>query len=313
LENEFKDIKDFSFLLEESDSINATQATDEQTKTHDAKMEVELCQKIENLDSQIKKKFQEICFSGKHDKSSAILFCEAGAGGRDAEDWAAMLLKMYQGWAKINNFPFKILYQKFGEGGCPEGRIGLKEAAAQIKGKFVYGLLRRETGIHRLIRISPFSAKELRHTSFAKIEVLPKIDIEEEKIKIRTEDIKVDTFRAGGPGGQNVNKRESAVRITHLPTGLQSASQVERSHGLNRKIALQILESKLLQIKEREKEKELKDIKGEKLSVDFGSQIRSYVLHPYQLVKDHRTGVEVSSVEKVLAGDLNKFIQAEAK
>lgn len=283
------------------------------SSAQDAKMEAELRQKIENLDFQIKKKFQQIYFSGKYDKSSAILFCEAGAGGKDAEDWAALLFKMYQGWSEINNFSIKILYQKFGEAGYSEGRIGLKEASMEINGEFVYGLLKRESGIHRLVRISPFSAKELRHTSFAKIEVLPKINTEQEEIKIHPEEIKMETFRAGGPGGQNVNKRESAVRITHLPTGLQVASQIERSQGLNRKIALQILTTKLLQLKEKEIEKNLKKIKGQKLSVDFGSQIRSYVLHPYQLVKDHRTGVEVSNVEKVLSGDLDKFIEAEIK
>ena len=279
----------------------------------DAKIEIELAQKIEKLDFQIKRKFQEIYLSGKYDKCSAILFCEAGAGGRDAEDWAALLLKMYQAWTEINGFSFKILYRKFGEGGGPEARIGLKEACLQIKGKLAYGLLRRETGIHRLVRVSPFSAKKLRHTSFVKIEVLPKIDIEQEEIKILPEEIRTETFRATGPGGQNVNKRESAIRITHLPTGLQVASQIERSQGLNRKIALQILSAKLLQLKEKEKEKEMEKIKGQKISADFGSQIRSYVFHPYQLIKDHRTGIKTSNVEKVLNGNLDEFIEAEIK
>lgn len=316
MENELKDIKDFLFLLGQDDLSGSSQDTRpacNASRSDAGRMESELYQKIENLDLQIKKKFLENYFSGEYDKNSAILFCEAGAGGRDAEDWAALLFKMYQAWAEINNFQTKILYQKFGESGGPEGRIGLKEASLQIKGKFVYGLLKKETGIHRLVRISPFSAKELRHTSFAKIEVLPKIDTDHEEIKILPEEIKVETFRAGGPGGQNVNKRESAIRITHLPTGLQVASQIERYQGLNKKIALEILAAKLLQIKEKEKEKELKKIKGQKLSADFGSQIRSYVLHPYQLVKDNRTGIKTSNVEKVLNGHLDEFIEAEIR
>jgi len=279
-----------------------------------SKEKKEIEENIAKLTSEIEIKSREFYLSGKYDKNSAILNIFAGAGGRDAEDWTALLLRMYQRWSERNNFQTKILYRKFGEAGGPEGRIGLKEASMEIKGRFAYGLLKKESGVHRLVRISPFSAKGLRHTSFSKIEVLPKIEKEEEaEIEIRPEDLKIETFRASGPGGQYVNRRESAVRITHLPTGLQVASQAERLQGLNKKIAMGILKAKLLQLQEKEREKEFEKIKGRKVAVEFGSQIRSYVFHPYRLVKDHRTGVETSDVESVLDGDLNKFITAEIK
>lgn len=275
----------------------------------DSELGFEMERKIEQLNVQIKRRLLEIHFSGKYDKGSAILFCEAGAGGRDAEDWAAMLLRMYQRWAERNNFQNKILYQKFGEGGGPEGRIGVKEAVIEIKGRFAYGFLKKEDGIHRLVRISPFSAKKLRHTSFAKIEVLPKIEEGEQELEIRPEDLKIETFRASGPGGQYVNKRESAVRVIHLPTGLRITSQTERLQGQNRKIALEVLSAKLLQLKEKEKKLELEKVKGKRVSVDFGNQIRSYIFHPYQMVKDHRAKIEDSNIEEVLDGNLDKFIQ----
>ena len=272
----------------------------------------------ENLGAQEKKnieeKIQRFFLSGKYDKKSAILTFQAGAGGRDAEDWTALLLRMYQRWAERKNFQTKILQRKFGEGGGPEGRIGLKEASIKIKGKFVYGFLRRENGTHRLVRISPFSAKKLRHTSFARVEVLPDIeDAESAEVKIRQEDLKIETFRASGPGGQYVNKRESAVRITHIPTGLRTACQTERLQGLNRKIAMEILLAKILARTNKEKEDELKEIKGVRVSPDFGQQIRTYVLHPYKLVKDLRTKVETSAVEEVLDGEIDDFIQAEIR
>jgi len=276
-----------------------------------SKEEQELLGEIERLSSEIKKEIRLFHFSGKYDRNSAILNIQSGAGGRDAEDWAALLSRMYQRWAEKKGFEVKILYQKFGEGGGPEGRIGLKEISIEIKGRFAYGFLKKESGVHRLVRISPFSAKQLRHTSFAKVEVLPKLENTETEKIIRPEDLKIETFRASGPGGQYVNRRESAVRITHLPTGLQASSQSERLQGLNRKIALQILTAKLIQQKEKEKERELASIKGKKVSAEFGNQIRSYVFHPYKLVKDHRTGVETSNVEAVLDGEIDEFIEAE--
>lgn len=249
----------------------------------------------------------------KYNERPAILSIASGAGGRDAEDWAAMLLRMYQRYCQRKNWAFKILSQRFTEGGGPRGRLGLREVSMLIKGEGPYGGLKKESGIHRLVRISPFSAKQLRHTSFAKVEVLPFIkEPEKEEIKIRPEDLKIETFRASGPGGQRVNKRESAVRITHLPTGLKASSQVERLQGLNRKIAEQVLISKLMVLKAEEREKELAQVRGKRVPADFGRQIRSYVLHPYKLVKDLRTRVETRDVEGVLDGDLDRFVKSLA-
>ena len=203
------------------------------------------------------------------------------------------------------------MHQTFGEAGGPEGRIGIKSVTLEVKGNYVYGFLRKENGVHRLVRISPFSAQKLRHTSFALVEVLPEINQGAEKIN--PQNLKIDTFRASGPGGQYVNRRESAVRITHLPSGIVVASQAERLQGLNKEKAMKMLYGKLYQLKEKEKEKEIKKIKGKPTSIEWGSQIRSYVLHPYKLVKDVRTNVETSKVEAVLDGDLNEFIEAEIK
>jgi len=249
----------------------------------------------------------------KYDKKPAILSIGAGAGGRDAEDWVTLLLRMYQKYCQLKNWDFKILSQRFTRGGGPKGRLGLREVSMFIKGEAAFGNLKKETGVHRLVRISPFSAKKLRHTSFAKVEVLPSIRENETDIKIRDEDLKVETFRSSGKGGQNVNKRETAVRIIHLPTGITVACQVERTQGDNRRRAMEILLAKLYRLREQKKEKELRELKGERVAVDFGSQIRSYVFHPYKLVKDLRTGVKTSDVDAVLDGNINKFIEAEIR
>ena len=277
------------------------------------KEEEELEEKIWELEERLKNKEKEIFLSGPYDKRNAILTIQAGAGGRDAEDWVALLAEMYQRFAERKNWKYCILSQNFTEGGGPEGRIGLREISLGIKGKFAYGLLKKESGVHRLVRISPFSAQGLRHTSFARVEVLPEIEETESGIRIQPEDLKIETFRASGPGGQYVNRRETAVRITHLPTGITVSCQTERLQGENRKRAMQILIAKLYRLKQKEKEEELAKIKGEKVSAEFGNQIRSYVFHPYKLIKDHRTGVETSDVEGVLDGKLDKFIEAEIK
>ncbi len=234
----------------------------------------------------------------------------AGAGGKDSQDWATMLLRMYERFSQRKGFKTKILDQSFGEGGGPEGRIGVKSVILKIEGNYVFGFLKKESGVHRLVRISPFSSQSLRHTSFALVEVLPEIPKTEE-IKIRPEDLKLETFRSSGPGGQNVQKRETAVRIIHLPTNISVSCQSERLQGQNREEAMKILIAKLYALKEREKEKELKKIKSEIPSTSWGNQIRSYVLHPYKLVKDLRTNVETSAIEKVLDGNLDEFIEAE--
>ena len=283
-------------------------------KLEDETIEKEILEKISNIETKIKKLEIEVFLSGKYDKGSAIISIYAGAGGQDAQDWATMLLRMYERFCAGKRFRTKILHQSFGEAGGPEGRIGTKSATLEIKGKFAYGILKKETGVHRLVRISPFSPQKLRHTSFTLVEILPEISkIEEAEMKIKPEDLKIDTFRASGPGGQYVNKRESAVRITHLPTNTVVSCQGERLQGLNREKAMKLLFAKLYQLKQKQKEKEIKEVKGKTVSAEWGNQIRSYVLHPYKMVKDLRTGVETSNVDAVLDGELDEFIEAEIK
>jgi len=273
----------------------------------------EIEEEIKELEKKIKEKEFSIFLSGKYDRGNVILSIFAGAGGQDAQDWTAMLLRMYERYSAFKGFKTKILHQSFGEGGGPEGRIGTKQVSLEIRGQFAYGFLKRESGVHRLVRISPFSPQKLRHTSFALVEVLPEIKVETSKIKIRPEDLKIEFYRASGPGGQYVNKRETSVRITHLPTQIVVSCQSERLQGENRKRAQVLLLSKLYQLKEEEKKQEISRIKGKKISIEWGNQIRSYVLHPYKLVKDLRTGVETSNVEDVLDGNLEEFITAEIK
>lgn len=269
---------------------------------------------IENLAKEIEREEVKVFLSGKYDKNNAILQIFAGAGGIDAQDWATILLRIFERYCDRKGFQTKTVHQSFGEGGGPEGRIGTKSVTLEIKGPYAYGFLKNESGVHRLVRQSPFSAKKLRHTSFALVEVLPEIGKkEQEEIKIKPEDLKLETFRASGPGGQYVNRRETAVRITHLPTGIVVSSQVERLQGLNRDKAMKVLYAKLYQLKEAERQKELKEVKGKAVSASWGNQIRSYVLHPYKLVKDLRTDVETSNVEEVLDGNLDQFIEAEVK
>ena len=274
---------------------------------------VELGEKDVSLDeliAKIEKKEVEVFLSGKFDKNNAILTIVSGAGGRDAQDWASILLRMYKRYCERKGFKARVLSQNFGEPG-PESRIGIKEAVLEIKGKLAYGLLKGESGVHRLVRLSPFSSKNLRHTSFALVDVLPELSNKSADIEINEDDLRVDTYRASGPGGQYVNKRDSAVRITHLPTKTVVSCQVERTQGTNRKTAMEMLKSKLAQLKEREAKKEREEIKGKEVKVEWGSQIRSYVLYPYKMVKDHRTKEETAQVDEVLDGNLDNFIKAE--
>ncbi|OHA14424.1 MAG: hypothetical protein A2909_01175 [Candidatus Tagabacteria bacterium RIFCSPLOWO2_01_FULL_39_11] len=241
----------------------------------------------------------------EYDKGDAVMNIFSGAGGDDAEDWASILLKMYQRFSENKNWDFKILHHHQNEMG------GTKNAAAEISGKSVYGLLKGEAGVHRLVRISPFSAKKLRHTSFALVEVLPRF-VKPEEVELKSEDLRVDLSRAGGPGGQNVNKRETAVRVTHTPTNIQVHVGSERSQQQNKEKAMEILRAKIYKLEQDRKKKEEESMKISKTTeAEWGRQIRSYVLHPYKMVKDHRTGVETSDVETVLNGELDKFIEAE--
>lgn len=251
------------------------------------------------------KQYIKVFLSDKHDKNNALMHIYAGAGGVDAQDWAGMLMEMYRRYCESHGFEFHVLHEHLGE------QRGIKSASIEITGKLAYGMLRGETGIHRLVRISPFSAKSLRHTSFAMIELLP--EIQDTKFNIDEKDLKIDTFRSSGPGGQNVNKLETAVRITHIPTNTVAAVQSERSQAQNKEKAMVLLQSKLVKLVGEHRVKEISDLRGKvkDQQIEWGNQIRSYVLHPYQMVKDHRTNTEVSNAEKVLEGDIDIFIEAE--
>lgn len=262
--------------------------------------------------SKLEKELREIeieyLFSDKYDRGPALLSIYSGAGGKDAEDWAAMLLRMYERYAEGKGWGIARIHEHFGDYHGPSG-WGIKNATLAIDGQFAYGYLKHERGVHRLVRISPFSSQSLRHTSFALVEVLPEM-VSPEEIVIKPEEINYEFFRASGPGGQNVNKRETAVRLIHTPTGIQATAQSERSQERNRELALQHLRAKLFQQKIEEQELERRGLRSEGVKVEWGSQIRSYVLHPYQMVKDHRTGFESSNPEAVLDGELEEFLEA---
>ncbi len=264
----------------------------------------EAASRLEGVEQALARLEFERMLGGEHDSANAIVTVHPGAGGLEAQDWAEMLMRMLLRWAERRGFRVQILEQTPGDGG------GIKSATFLVQGEYAYGYLRAEAGIHRLVRISPFDANARRHTSFAAILVAPEID-EDIEIDIRDEDLRVDTYRSSGAGGQHVNKTDSAVRITHLPTGIVVACQNERSQHKNRATAMRILRSRLYELELEKQREEKEKIVGAKREINFGSQIRSYVLHPYRMVKDHRTGVEVGNTDAVLDGDLDAFIEAE--
>jgi len=295
LSKKLKEIEEFSLLDLEKESLAG-----------------ELAKECLIFNQALTLKENEFFLSGPYDKEDAILQIFAGAGGQDAQDWARMLLRMYQRYAQSRGWRFNTISQSFGSG-VWLGEPGIKEATLEVKGKFAYGYLKGEAGVHRLVRISPFSAQNLRHTSFARVEVFPAAVKESDlKIKINPSDLKFETFKASGPGGQYVNKRESAIRLTHLPTGLTVSVQTERLLGQNKEKALKILRSKLYEMEVEKAKKESKKLETGILG-SWGYQKRSYVLNPYKLVKDLKTGVVVTDVDSVLDGFLEKFIEAQIR
>jgi len=267
---------------------------------------LDVMKEIDLVDLRMSDKEEEMQFDGPHDKSAAIITIMAGAGGTDAQDWAQMLERMYLRFAERRGWKASALYRSVGE------EAGIKRTTFEINGPFAFGILRSEHGVHRLVSLSPFNADSLRQTSFAKVEVLPKLS-DQEAPDIDIKDLKIDTYRASGAGGQHVNKTSSAVRITHQPTGIVVQSQSQRSQAQNKAQAMAHLLSKLHVMAQEQQAENIKELKGEAKQAAWGNQIRSYVLHPYTMVKDHRTKVETANVQEVLDGDLSKFVLKNRK
>ncbi len=269
----------------------------------DVSLEIEIAAEIEKTASRLDKLELELAFSSEYDARNAILALHAGAGGTESQDWAQMLLRMYLRWAERRGYQAEILDTSPGE------EAGIKSAIIEIKGDYACGYLKSEHGVHRLVRLSPFDFDHARHTSFALVEVMPEAEVDVD-VKIEPDELKIDTFRSSGPGGQHMQKTSSAVRLTHLPTGLTVTCQSERSQHQNKEIALKILQSRLLELELAKRAKERTKLKGKHIAAGWGNQIRSYVLHPYKMVKDHRTDYQTGNTEAVLDGELDGFITA---
>ena len=273
------------------------------TESGDRTLETELADELAKVEQAVERWRVELLLSGEHDGSNAILAIHPGAGGTESQDWAQMLLRMYVRWAERKGYKVETLDFQ------PGDEAGIKSVTLAVNGPYAYGYLKAEAGVHRLVRISPFDANKRRHTSFASVFVYPEL-ADDVDLVIDDKDLRIDTFRSGGAGGQNVNKVETAIRITHLPTGLVVQCQNERSQLQNRMGAMKILKARLYELEEQKKQAEFNAIVGEKKDIAWGSQIRSYVFQPYQMVKDHRTNIEVGQVDKVMDGDLDGFIEA---
>jgi len=269
----------------------------------DGHLQATLEQDLRALDKDVEKQEIDLLFANPYAEHPALVSIHAGAGGTDSQDWAEMLLRMYLRWAESNKMQTEMLDESPGE------EAGYKSVTVRISGKRAFGWLRAERGVHRLVRLSPFDQAHRRHTSFALVEVIPEIE-DAGDIEIKPEDLKVDVYRSSGAGGQHVNKTSSAVRMTHLPTGIIVTCQNERSQIKNREMALKVLRSRLVALREQQRSEQRQELKGEHQSMEWGSQIRSYVLHPYTLVKDHRTGYEMGNVQAVLNGELEPFMEA---
>jgi peptide chain release factor 2 len=269
----------------------------------DDSLREDLEKETQAVEAELKKKELRAMLSGEYDKGNAILAIHAGAGGTDSQDWAEILQRMYLRWAELRGYDTEILDMSEGE------EAGIKSVTIAVNGRYAFGYLRSEKGVHRLVRLSPFDASRRRHTSFALVEVLPQVE-DNSEVNINPDELRIDVYRSSGAGGQNVQKNATAIRITHLPSGLVVTCQNERSQVQNKENAMRVLRSRLLEMKQAEQEKELAELRGEYTKAEWGSQIRSYVLHPYQMVKDHRTDYEVGNAQSVLNGAIDPFIEA---
>jgi peptide chain release factor 2 len=286
-----------AFTQRIADSLELAQMDDDSLR-------LELETETDAIETELEKRSFTAMLSGKYDADSAILAIHAGAGGTDSQDWAQMLQRMYLRWAETRGFETEILDTTEGE------EAGIKSATMAINGRYAYGYLRSEKGVHRLVRLSPFDSAHRRHTSFALIEILPQVALDNPEVQIDMADVKIDVYRSSGAGGQNVQKNATAIRLTHLPSGLVVTCQNERSQSQNRESALRVLAARLFEIQQAKQEQEIAVLKGDYTKAEWGSQIRSYVLHPYQMVKDHRTEYEVGNAQSVLDGGLDGLMEA---